>query len=202
MSSELDVIARGRQPPRLSLVFAIGRQLAHHGPRRRLERNGRSPRKERSRMPARTTNHEWLEQTREEPLDPGLPICDPHHHLWDRVQGRVAPRYLLDEILEDVGGGHSIVSTVFIECGAMWKAAGPETLRYVGETEFVNGVAAMSASGLYGPARIAAGIVGTAPLGIGRAVGSVLDAQIAAGGGRFRGIRLGAAWDADPAVPN
>jgi predicted TIM-barrel fold metal-dependent hydrolase len=72
----------------------------------------------------------------------------------------------------------------------------------VGETEFVNGIAAMSASGLYGPTRVAAGIVGTAPLRLGAAVGPVLDAQIAAGGGRFRGIRLGAAWDADPAVPN
>ena len=153
-------------------------------------------------MPTHTTNHEWLELTREEPLDPALPICDPHHHLWDKVRGRVAPRYLLDEILEDVGGGHNVVSTVFIECGAMWRPDGPEPLRSVGETEFVNGIAAMSASGLYGPARVAAGIVGTAPLRIGQAVGAVLDAHIAAGGERFRGIRLGAAWDADPAVPN
>jgi predicted TIM-barrel fold metal-dependent hydrolase len=60
----------------------------------------------------------------------------------------------------------------------------------------------MSASGLYGKTRVAAGIVGTANLRLGSAVAAVLDAQIAAGGGRFRGIRLGAAWDADPAVPN
>ena len=115
---------------------------------------------------------------------------------------RLAPRYLLDEILEDVRGGHNIVSTVFIECGAMFKTDGPESLRPVGETEFVNGIAAMSASGIYGKTRVAAGIVGTAQLRLGGAVGAVLDAQIAAGGGRFRGIRLGAAWDADPAVPN
>ena len=154
-------------------------------------------------MAARTTNHEWLGQTVEEPIEPALPICDPHHHLWDMGSGRVAPRYLLDEIVEDVrDGGHNVVSTVFIECGAMLKTDGPEAMRYVGETEFVNGIAAMSASGLYGPARIAAGIVGTAPLRIGKAVAAVLDAQIAAGGGRFRGIRLGAAWDPDPAVPN
>ncbi len=153
-------------------------------------------------MTVRTTNHEWLGLTIEEPLEPELPICDPHHHLWDRVSGRVAPRYLLDEILEDVlGGGHNVVSTVFIECGAMWKPDGPEAMRYIGETEFVNGIAAMSASGLYGKTRVAAGIVGTAPLRLGKAVGDVLDAQIAAGGGRFRGIRLGAAWDADAAVP-
>ncbi len=152
-------------------------------------------------MTTPSRNHDWLARTVEEPLDPGLPICDPHHHLWDRQPARVAPRYLLDEILEDVGAGHNVVSTVFIECGAMFKSDGPEALRPVGETEFVNGVAAMSASGLYGTARIAAGIVGTAALQLGDAVADVLDAQIAAGGGRFRGIRRAAAWDPDPAVP-
>ena len=152
-------------------------------------------------MTMRSTNHDWLAQTVEAPLEPDLPICDPHHHLWDLQPGRVAPRYLLDEILDDVGAGHNIVSTVFIECGAMFKPDGPEALRAVGETEFVNGVAAMSASGLYGRARVAAGIIGTADLRLGDAVADVLDAQIAAGGGRFRGIRRAGAWDADPAVP-
>ena len=147
-------------------------------------------------------NHEWLARMVEEPLEPDLPICDPHHHLWDGRPERIAPRYLLDELLVDVGAGHNVVSTVFIECGAMFKRDGPEGLRPVGETEFVNGIAAMSASGLYGTTRVAAGIVGTANLRLGAAVSPVLDAQIAAGGGRFRGIRLGAAWDADDAVPN
>src|SRR5205823_1449592 len=130
-----------------------------------------------------------------------LPICDPHHHLWDSRPARVAPRYLLDEILADVQSGHNVVSTVFIECGSMFKADGPEALKPVGETEFVNGIAAMSASGLYGPARIAAAIVGTADLRAGDAAAAVLDAHLAAGGGRFRGIRQPAAWDADPAMP-
>ena len=49
----------------------------------------------------------------------------------------------------------------------MYKRTGPEHLRVVGETEFVNGIAAMSASGLYGDCRIAAGIVGTAELMLG-----------------------------------
>ena len=129
-------------------------------------------------MPARKKNHEWLALTVEEALEPDLPICDPHHHLWDGETARVVPRYLLDEILEDVRGGHNVVSTVFIECGAFFKREGPPALRPVGETEFVNGIAAMTASGLYG------------------------NARIAAGGGRFRGIRLGAAWDPDEAVPN
>jgi L-fuconolactonase len=146
-------------------------------------------------------NQDWLALTREEPLEPELPICDPHHHLWDRRKARVAERYLLDEILDDIGGGHTIVSTVFIECGAMYRADGPEALRPIGETEFVNGIAAMSASGLYGGARIAAGIVGTANLCLGETVPAVLDAQIAAGGDRFRGIRHSAAWDPDAGLP-
>jgi len=145
-------------------------------------------------------NQPWLDQTVEEPLDPSLPICDPHHHLWDMRGGRVSKRYLLDEILADTGSGHSVESTVFIECGAMYKADGPEVMRPVGETEFVNGVAAMSDSGLYGPTRVAAGIVGTADLRLGDGAAPVLDAHIAAGGGRFRGIRHSAAWDADPDV--
>ncbi|MEQ1615076.1 MAG: amidohydrolase family protein [Hyphomicrobiaceae bacterium] len=136
-------------------------------------------------------------------LEPELPICDPHHHLWDNWAGGVQSRYLIDEITNDVvGGGHNIVSTVFIECGQMFKAHGPEHLRPIGETEFVNGIAAMSASGRYGKSRIAAGIVGTCDLRIGDRSAEVLDAHIAAGGGRIRGIRRGAFWHASPDVPN
>jgi L-fuconolactonase len=153
-------------------------------------------------MAIQATNADWLALTVEEPLEPDLPICDPHHHLWDRRPARVAPRYLLDEILADVQGGHNVVSTVFIECASMFKADGPEAMRPVGETEFVNGIAAMTASGLYGPVRIAAGIVGTADLQLGDGAAAVLDAHLVAGGGRFRGIRLGATWDASDEVPN
>ena len=149
-----------------------------------------------------STNQHWLEQGKEEVLEPDLPICDPHHHLWDLRPERIEPRYLLDEVLADLRAGHNIVSTVFIECGTMFKATGPEALRPVGETEFVNGIAAMSASGAYGPSRIAAGIVGTAELRLGARVADVLEAHIAAGGGRFRGIRCSATWHASPEIPN
>ncbi|MGI9336109.1 MAG: amidohydrolase family protein [Gammaproteobacteria bacterium] len=147
------------------------------------------------------TNKAWLDRTVEETLEPGLPICDPHHHLWEFRNERVAHRYLLDDLLADVNSGHNIVSTVFIECGAMYKNTGPQAMRVIGETEFVNGIAAMSASGLYGECRIAAGIVGTADLKLGTAVGEVLDAQLRAGAGRFRGIRHQGPWDASDAVP-
>jgi predicted TIM-barrel fold metal-dependent hydrolase len=153
-------------------------------------------------MVAHSVNQAWLEQVQEPVLEPELAICDPHHHLWDAPTKHPQPRYLLDEIVADVSGGHNIVSTVFIECGAMFRADGPEHFRCVGETEFVNGIAAMSASGDYGTARIAAAIVGTCDLRIGDAAGDVLDAQIAAGNGRFRGIRRGAFWHASPEIPN
>lgn len=142
------------------------------------------------------TNDHWLALVQEEALDPDLPICDPHHHLWDHRPERVEPRYLLDEILVDLNSGHNVVSTVFIQCGAMYKADGPEAMRVIGETEFVNGIAAMSASGLYGPTRIAAGIVGMVDLTLGDAGAPVLEAHMQAGGGRFRGIRHIVAWDA------
>jgi L-fuconolactonase len=119
-------------------------------------------------------------------LDPDLPIIDPHHHLWDGPQ----PRYLFDDLRADLdAGGHDIRATVFVNCWAMLKRDGPEELRPVGEVEFVNGVAAMSASGKYGPTRVCAGIVGDADLRLGSAVERVLEAEERAGGGRFRGIR-------------
>ena len=150
-----------------------------------------------------SSNEEWLDLVKEEIIEPDLPICDPHHHLWDRNSHQpIQPRYLLDEILEDINGGHNIVSTVFIECGAMFKTDGPEHMKPVGETEFVNGIAAMSASGIYGEAKISAGIVGTVDLTIGELSGEVLDAHIAAGGGRFRGIRRAVAWDAADVIRN
>jgi predicted TIM-barrel fold metal-dependent hydrolase len=82
----------------------------------------------------------------------------------------------------------------------MYRADGPEPLRCVGETEFVNGVAAMSASGLYGEVRACAGIVGHVDLRLGAAAEDVLRSHIAAGHGRFRGIRHSASHDDDPAV--
>ena len=138
----------------------------------------------------------WLERTVEEILEPGLPICDPHHHLWDFPTSR----YLLPELLADTGSGHNIVSTVFVECTAFYREDGPELLRFVGETEFVNGVAAMSASGRYGAVRACTGIVGRADLTRGAAVEEELAAHVAAGNGRFRGIRHASAHDPSPQV--
>ena len=141
----------------------------------------------------------WLATAPPEPiLEPDLPIVDPHHHLWLRG----GHRYLLDELLGDLNSGHNVVATVFEECHSMYREGGPPEMRPIGETEFVAGIAAMSASGNYGTTRVAAGIVGAADLTLGDRVEPVLLAQIRAGGGRFRGVRHSAGYDADPVIGN
>ena len=57
----------------------------------------------------------WLEQSREEALDPSLPICDPHHHLWDKP----GDRYMIDEVTSDMGSGHNVVQSLFVEVDSM-----------------------------------------------------------------------------------
>src|SRR5689334_2783302 len=83
---------------------------------------------------------EWLALTKEEALEPQLPIIDPHHHFWDTPE-RDPRRYLLEQLAADVKG-HNVRQTVFIECGSMYRADGPDEFRVVGETEFVQGIAA------------------------------------------------------------
>src|ERR1700704_6609084 len=140
----------------------------------------------------------WLaKRPREAALEPDLPIIDPHHHFWDTPH---RGSYFLPDLLADIGGGHNIVSTVFMECQAMYRKLGPKQMAPIGEVEFVNGIAAMSASGNYGPCRVAEAIIGHADLTLGARVRDVLEAQIAVGGGRFRGIRYGVSWDASEAI--
>lgn len=139
---------------------------------------------------------DWLAQVREAPLDPALPIVDPHHHLWDRDE----ERYLLGDLLRDAGEGHDIRATVFVQCASMYRADGPAELRPVGETEFVNGIAAASASGAYGPVRACAGIVGFVDLTLGDRVAPLLERHVAAAPDRFRGVRNRTAWHPAPEV--
>jgi predicted TIM-barrel fold metal-dependent hydrolase len=137
----------------------------------------------------------------QEPIvDPDRRICDPHHHLWDRPGNR----YMLEELLADTGSGHNVVSTVFVECLSGYRETGPEAMRPVGETEFVERVAeesARSARGA-GATRACAGIVGYADLTLGDDVRPVLEAHIAASPTRFRGIRHAAGWHASDEVRN
>jgi len=151
-----------------------------------------------SHSPYLAVRDDWLARRKEAAVEPGLPIIDPHHHLWDRPGWR----YMFGDLLDDMASGHNIVGTVFVQCRAMHRASGPEEMRPVGETEFVNGVAAMSASGGYGKAAVCAGIVGYADLRLGARVKPVLEAHLKAAPDRFRGIRHITAWDADASIMN
>ena len=139
---------------------------------------------------------DWLDKRHEEIIEPGLPIIDPHHHLWDRP----GYRYLFPELLVDVGSGHNIRATCYEQAREMYRADGPEELKSLGETEFVSGVSAMSASGKYGPTRCIAGIIGFVDLRLGSRVKGVIERHIAVSDGRVRGIRNGSTWSDDPTL--
>jgi predicted TIM-barrel fold metal-dependent hydrolase len=147
--------------------------------------------------------NDWLALTQEPTLESEIAICDPHHHFWDFRSERIPyQRYLLHELAADIGCGHNVRSTVFIEARSMYRPEGPVELRPVGEVEFVQGLAAASATGLYGPCRAAAAIIGHADLKLGDRVEPVLQALQAASPNRFRGIRHTVTWDPHPEIGN
>jgi L-fuconolactonase len=147
--------------------------------------------------------NDWLALTQEPTLEPEIPICDPHHHFWDFRSERIPyQRYLLHELAADMNCGHNVHSTVFIEVRAMYRPDGPVELRPVGEVEFVQGLAAAAATGLYGPCRAASAIIGHADLKLGDRVEPVLQALQAASPNRFRGIRHTVTWDPHPEIEN
>ncbi len=134
----------------------------------------------------------------EAPLEPELPICDAHHHLWERP-----PKdYLLNDFLEDLRGGHNVVSTVAIECGYGYRREGPPEFQPLGESDFLDGVAERAAADPSIRIGIAAAIVGHANLALGDAVAPVLKAHLALSPERFRGIRHSATWDGSGALRN
>ena len=141
------------------------------------------------------TLDKWLALTSEEPLAPDLPICDPHHHLYDDPANRWAP-YMLDELRRDADG-LNLVRTVFVDCMAHYFHEGPEALRPVGETVFVRAIAEQSArtAGCH-----IAGIVGYADMTLGDGAQAVLEAHLEAGGARFKGIRHATGWDPTPTI--
>ncbi len=148
-------------------------------------------------------DNDWLALTQEPTLEPALPICDPHHHFWDlRPQSIPYQRYLIHDLNADIYSGHNVRSTVFLEARSMYRSEGPMEMRPVGEVEFVQGLAAASASGIYGPSRAAAAIIGHADLKLAGKVGPVLDALQAASPNRFRGIRHNVTWSPDPELDN
>lgn len=145
---------------------------------------------------AGATDQAWLDRLTEPVLEPERPIVDPHHHLWVR-EGNT---YLLPELLADLGSGHNVVATVFEECHAMYRATGPEDEKSIGETEFVTGIAAMGASGTFGPSRVCARMIGRVNLMTGDRARGLLERHLIASGGRFACIRQSTAWDASDKI--
>ncbi|HNK19618.1 MAG TPA: amidohydrolase, partial [Piscinibacter sp.] len=144
----------------------------------------------------------WLALGAERVLEPGRPIVDAHHHLFDRPHWR----YRDEDLRRDVDAGHRVVATVYLQCGEAYRADGPAHLRPVGETEFVESVARRSAQA--GGVRMCAAIVGFADLTLGDAVRPILERHlmVAGGtswqGGRFCGIRQTLCWDEDARLLN
>lgn len=141
----------------------------------------------------------WLAKAPPEAaIDAAMPIVDPHVHFWHHKSGY---KYFVEEFGRDVAAsGHNVEATVYIECGSMYRSRGPDHLKYVGETEYAVGQAAMAASGKYTKSLGAAGIVGFADLTLGGRTRDTIDAHIDASNERFRGVRQRAKWDPDPAV--
>ncbi len=138
-----------------------------------------------------------LHEGRHEPiLEADLPIVDAHHHLFVRP----ALRYLVDDYAQDVGSGHRIVASVYVETRAFARTDGAELLRPLGEVEFANGVGAMADAGAHGPCRMCAAIVGYADMLHGDAVAGLLDRAVAAAPDRFRGVRQPCLEPRDPAA--
>ncbi|WP_330208788.1 MULTISPECIES: amidohydrolase family protein [unclassified Pseudomonas] len=136
---------------------------------------------------------DWLARVQEPVVDPGRSIVDAHHHLWDRP----GQRYLAEDYLVDVTGGHRVVASVYVQCRSMLSVDAAEPVQPLGEVEYANGVAAHSASGLMGSLRMCTAIVGGANLLLGDEVAPVLELMRHRAGNRFRGIRNATAWHAD-----
>ncbi len=137
----------------------------------------------------------WLKLTKEDILEPDLPICDAHHHLWDHP-GDV---YMIDRFAGDISSGHKIIKTVYVDCNMGYRKNGPEELRPVGETEYVKDIAEKWVSS-NNRTIVAAGMVAYADLMLGDAVKPVLEDHLRVGGKIVRGIRYSTIWDADPNV--
>lgn len=139
-------------------------------------------------------------------IDADLPIVDAHHHLWKKPDSV----YLVPDLLADLASGHRVEATVYVEggsmhasdtlAGCMYRQSGPRELRTLGETEFANGAAAMAESGLFGPTRFCAGIVGSIDFSLGARVADVLDQHCRMP--RFKGARILGLWHDDPRIHN
>lgn len=140
-------------------------------------------------------SNRWLDQVKEDIIDPERPIIDPHHHLWNDKEGK---DYEIDTLWSDMAAGHNVLGTVFVECSTNYRKDGSENLRPVGETDYVVQQAATSREGAGPQQPPILAIVGHANLQLGDAVVDVLEAHREAADGLLRGIRHSVAYYPHP----
>ncbi|RJG03265.1 amidohydrolase family protein [Noviherbaspirillum sedimenti] len=128
---------------------------------------------------------------RENIVMPDLPIVDAHIHLWDRI----GFDYFAPEFLVDVADGHNVTASIYVECNMRYSDDPRPDFQPIGETEFVLEQAKLAEGSGHD---LACGILGAVNLPLGADVEPIIDAQIAAGQGRFRGVRFRVAFDTDP----
>jgi predicted TIM-barrel fold metal-dependent hydrolase len=133
---------------------------------------------------------DWLGLVQEDPIDPEVAIVDPHFHLMSDPFC-----YDLHQWVTDMNSGHKVIATVHAQAGqAHHRTAGPDHLKPVGETEFLLGVIE-AADRLPGAPPVCTGIIGGGDLTrSAAAVADLLDAHIAVGGERFKGVRVNLFW--------
>lgn len=116
----------------------------------------------------------------EDVVEPELRICDAHHHLWDFP----GEEYITSDLLRDIGD-QKVIKTVCVEAWPHAQRSGSQFKEPAEQTAF----AVADSVKHKGATQIAAGIVGYADLKEGDGVARVIEAHIAAGQGRFCGIR-------------
>ncbi len=129
-------------------------------------------------------------------------VIDAHHHLY----ARPGITYLVDDYIGDLRAtGIAFVGSIHVQAHSHYRTTGPESLRPLGETEFLLNQAARADS--LGFPGMCLGIVGAADLTQGAAARGLIEAHLALAGhvhdrGRFCGIRHILSWDADARLLN
>ncbi len=140
----------------------------------------------------------WLDQVREDIVDPERAIIDPHHHIWKKRFNR---DYVLEQYWSDTNSGHNIVKTLFMECRAFYDKDAAEHLQSVGETKYIAELAKQSKADTDNQAFIAAIVAHTDLTRAGESEELLIEAiaqHQQNSDGLLRGFRHSAAHDKRP----